>query len=63
MIDEEIKPEDLDLADLGELINTTEDNPPKDKRKKEYRDWVIKLNHLFDLYNKLANHKVYVKIK
>ena len=51
------------LLEIREMISNLEDNPPKDKRKKEYRDYIDKLNNLFQLYNSKVNEKVYKIIK
>ena len=51
------------LGELQEIIGNMEDNPPKDKRTKEFQDWKIVMNTIFDIYNKKAESKIYSKIK
>lgn len=51
------------LGGLQEVIGGLEDAPPRDKRKKEYKEYIQSLNTLFDLYNKKAGERVYRKIK
>lgn len=51
------------LGELQEIIGNYEDKPPKDKRKKEYKEYVQLLNTFFDIYNKKAGERVYRKIK
>lgn len=50
------------LGELQEIISGLEDNPPKDKRKKDFQDYKILMNQIFDIYNKKAAFKFYKKL-
>ena len=51
------------LGELQQAISKFEDSEPKDKRKLYYKKWKDEINELFDIYNKKANMKIYIKIK
>lgn len=53
----------IGLGELQEIIDDMENNPPKDKRKAEYKEYVKTLNNFFDLYNKKRGEKIYRLIK
>lgn len=61
--EEEVDYASMPLGELQEVIGVLEDSSPRDKRKKEYQAHKDKLNELFDIYNKKANYKYYVKLK
>jgi hypothetical protein len=61
MEEEEIK-EYVNCGDLQDDIDYLEDHIP-DKRTKEYRDWMEKINNLMKKYNSSANEKIYKLIK
>lgn len=51
------------LGELQEIVGIMEDNPPDKRKKKEYQEYKNVMNHIFDIYNKKANFKTYLKIK
>jgi hypothetical protein len=52
-------PESLDAVPLQEIIEDKLDNPPKDKRSKEYKEWKITINELMKVYNKKVSFSAY----
>lgn len=62
-MEEEIDYTIYSIGELQEIISIMENNSPKDKRKKEYQDYKNILNQIFDIYNKKAAYKTYVKIR
>ena len=62
-MDEEISYESYELGELQEVIGLMEDNPPKDKRSKAYKEYVRVINSLFELYNIKSKNKTYILIK
>lgn len=62
-MEEEIDYTTFSLGALQEVIGKLEDTPPKDKRKKEYKEYIDRLNLFFKLYNTKAGEKVYRIIK
>ena len=54
-----------EFTNCGEIIpeiHKLEDNVP-DKRTKEYNKWETQINHLFSLYNKMAQFKAFNMFK
>lgn len=63
---EEEEKEDYSNYNLGalqEVIGKLESNPPKDKRKIEFKEYVAELNMLMQIYNAKAGEKIYRIIK
>jgi hypothetical protein len=46
------------LGELQEIIGNYEDKPPKDKRKKEYKEYLQVLNTFFDIYNNIIDNGI-----
>ena len=55
-------PSRLDVVPLQELIEERLDNPPKDKRSKDYKEWKQNTNKLMELYNKKVSFQAYQKL-
>jgi hypothetical protein len=49
----------LNAGDLRETIEELETKKPKDKRSKEYKEWVRCIDFLYSLYNVKVGYKAY----
>lgn len=48
---------------IYDMINDLEDNEPKDRRTKDWKDWKILINTLMKNYNEKLHQKLYKLIK
>jgi hypothetical protein len=54
----------VSLGELQEKIDKLEEEGEKlDKRKKEYKEWMKKINFFIDMYNAKSKYKTYNKVK
>jgi len=49
----------LNPGALLEIINDKEDNPPRDKRSRQYKAWKEELHILYLIYNNKVGAKIY----
>lgn len=64
MLDEDkIDPAIYSLGELQQHISALEQCAPRDKRTKQFKEYIGELNSLFEIYNGKAGEKIYRKIK
>lgn len=61
--EEGVEPLQYSLLDYYDEIDQLEDSMPKDRRSKEYKIWVVRINKKMKEANEMAGNKIYKLIK